>query len=170
MPVIALRCIPVDRDSVLCRLTFHHQKRILHKLLKIKRLMLHFNLSRLQLTHIQHVIDQIHQEIRRSKNLIIALIRFLHILLTGLSDLYHTTDAVDRRADIVTHPAQEICLGIIGTFRFLCCHTKLLLILHFLSLLIRHIAKYQHHRLQASPCISLRNEQRQIPVPLLALI
>ena len=85
---------------------------VAHQLTQVKVLVDQGHLAALDLGHIQDVVQQAQQVVRRSLDLVKALDAGLLGLVVLQRDLGHANDAVHGRADLVRHARQEIALGL----------------------------------------------------------
>ncbi len=146
------------------RAGFHDAHSFQKKLAHLERLILQHQRAGLQLADIQHIIDQVQEIIRRVMNLLLALRQFLRVVLALVRDVHHTDDAIQRRADVVAHAAQEIGLREIGPLRFHGDGTKPSLQVQLVLLLFGEIARHIEHRFHFAILITaLHDEPRHVP-------
>ncbi len=93
----------------------HHRSGLLEALDQVERRVLQRELAGLDLGEVQHVVDHFQEDAGRvlGHGEVFAL---LAVEIGGKSEFGHAHDAVDRRADLVGHVRQELCLGEAGGF------------------------------------------------------
>ena len=78
---------------------------LFHKILQIKWPVFNLNMPGLQLTHIQNIIDQCQQMLRRNIDFLQTVIHFLMIVSVPFYHFQHSHHTVDRCTDIMAHSA-----------------------------------------------------------------
>lgn len=106
--------------------------------------MLGLDLACFELAHVEHIVDELKQEIRGRKNFGEAVLHPRGIGDIFFGNLRHAADAVERRADIVTHTAQKIGLCGVGHRGLLGGLAQALLVVDLLLLLRGDVARKQH--------------------------
>ena len=76
--------------------------------------MLGLDLACFELAHVEHIVDELEQEVRSREDIGKAVLHTRGIGDIFFGDLRHAADTVDGRADIVAHAAQKVRFGGVG--------------------------------------------------------
>ena len=165
VPVLACGRIGGEDDAAVRRLRRNDRLRALQHVAQVKGLVLGLDLAGFELAHVEHIVDELEQEIRGRKDFGEAVLhpRGIGDILFG--NLRHAADAVERRADIVTHTAQKIGLCGVGHRGLLGGLAQALLVVDLLLLLRGDVARKQHDgRDLTGLTAALRDEQYLKPL------
>ena len=80
-------------------------------LAQVERQVLEHDLARLELVHIEHLVDEFEQDICRLADLGAAVVAFGQVVAAALGDVEHADNAVEGRADVVAHAQQKVGFG-----------------------------------------------------------
>ena len=117
---------PHEADILFNSHLFNHNKHFFANAAQIKWNFFQHHFIRLQLAHIQYIVEHFQQQMRSRFDFFSIFCLFLHIVSIILSYIDHATDSIDRRPDIMTHPLEKFRLSPISCFCFFCCYQKLL--------------------------------------------
>ena len=152
-------------DSAFHRLHFGDGVRLSEELIQIKRNIGKQNRAGFQFIHIQHAVDEREQVTGRFPDLVPALPLFLQVVRIVVGDFDHAADTVDRRADVVAHPAQEVRFGKACALRLLRDSGKTLFVFQLLPFLfVDNLHGVEH--LDGTSCLIafLYDEAPEMPV------
>ena len=153
-----------EADAVVPRAGFHDAHRFQKELAHLERLILQHQRAGLQFADIQHIIHQVQEIICRVVNLLLALRQFLRVVLALVSDVQHADDAIQRRADVMAHAAQEIRLREIRPLRFYRDGAKTSLQVQLMLFLLCEIARHIEHRFHFAILVAaLHDEASHVP-------
>ena len=145
------------------RLPLHHRHNFADHLAQVERLLFQRHRAGFELVHVQHIVDQIQQEARCGHNFLAALFLLCFVAHISAADFHHAADAVNRRADIVAHAAQEVRFDDVGAFGVLRRLFQLQLIVAFAFLFRRHVLRHHQHRFEpAAAVVVLRQRRHQV--------
>ena len=142
------------------RLPLHRRHNFPDHLAQVERLLLQRHRAGFELVHVQHIVDQIQQEARCGHDFLAALFLLCFIARISAADFHHAADAVNRRADVVAHAAQEVRFGDVGALGVLRRLFQLQLIVAFALLLRRHVLRHHQHRFKPTAAVVVLRQRR----------
>ena len=108
----------VDAHRKLVAVLFHlrcgHGEQVVHEVAEIELLFHQLDLARLDLGHVEHLVDEAQQVLAGLGDLAQAVAHALWVVDVGGGDGGHADDAVHGRADVVAHVGEEVRLGLVG--------------------------------------------------------
>ena len=110
--------IDVAQDHLLPLLLharLHHREDGRGDLVQVGRDVRELDLIVFELAHLEHFVDEREQVVCGHEHLFLVVAHELGVAGVGAVDLEQADDAVEGRADIVAHTAQEARLGGVGT-------------------------------------------------------
>ena len=95
----------------------NNRQNLLPHPVRVHRLVSQCGLAAFQLAHLQHIIQQRHQVVRRYTHLLPVAVNLFPILRVGSIHLQQANDAIQRCADVMAHTGEEAALGGVCPFR-----------------------------------------------------
>ena len=118
-------------DPMFCRSCLHDIPTVFQHFPQIHGFFRKIHFPRIQFAHIQNIIDQRQQILRRHADLFMIFSYRLRIVQTFIRNIQHTDDTIHRRADIVGHSGQKFAFRLIRHFQF--------------HILFMHLFRVKHH-------------------------
>ena len=151
---MAFRHAAGQHNGIFARVGVQHRHRFEQQLGKVKRLVVQLQGAGFHLADVQRIVDQIQQVIGGVQHLAAAFAQLGGVVVVAVRHLDHTDNAVQRRADIVAHPAQKRGFGGVGALGFLGAAAQLFLIFELLLLFGGNVAPYIQNLGKVAVCVT----------------
>ena len=116
---LGLLPIVFQRNARLRRALLHDGQNIARKLVQIERFVRQHDFAAFQLAHLQHVVNQAEQVVRRHLHLLPVGGEQRDIVRMRIVNLNQADNAVERRSNVVAHAGKEAGLGRVGAIRLI---------------------------------------------------
>ena len=114
-PVCPLGRVGCKSDAAVRHLCGNDRSRALQHIAQVERLMLGLGLACFELAHVEHIVDELEQEVRSREDIGKAVLHTRGIGDIFFGDLRHAADTVDGRADIVAMRRRKSVLAVLAS-------------------------------------------------------
>ena len=136
IPVYHFFFFPCNPYILFCSHLFNYNKHFFANAAQIKWNFFQHHFIRLQLAHIQYIVEHFQQQMRSHFNFFSIFCLFLYIVSIMISYFDHAANSINRRPDIMTHPLEKFSLSTISCLCFLCSYQKFCFIFFILFLFL----------------------------------
>ena len=151
-----VRNVKLQGVVVAFELRLGHRKQRVHEFREVEIFLVQFHLARLDLVHVEHLVDERKQVARGFRNFLETVFHAFPVVQVGGRDCRHADNPVHGRTDVVAHARKEVTFRLAGGIRRVNGVAQHLLYFLVLAHVIVYILETRHNSCLAIGELHLR--------------